>query len=372
GGGAVHCVVNDWENHRIVDLAERIGASWSAGFHRYLLARSRNPLSLLKTAARVARTSAGFLRTAARFRPTHVLLPEYGAVAKNFPALLWLRARGVTTVLRLGNAPPRGRFYTQFFRRAVDPAVSRYVCTSEYVRGELLRHGVSRRKTCVIYNALHVDRRPSDGTERPERQANRLIYVGQIIPEKNVHVLLDAVGLLRRRGADVTLDVVGPMEGWVPEGHKGYRERLLERAEVPDLAGRVRFHGRRSDVIDLMASASLHVAPSSEEMGEGCPNVVLEAKSAGLPTVAFALGPYPELIAHGETGWLCRGIDPEALADGIAAMLSDPERLRRSGEAARRSLRDYGWDRFAARWAAVFAERGIPSADRPLTTDEEH
>src|SRR5439155_11135154 len=34
-GGSVHCVVNDWENHRIVPLAERIGASWSVGSYRY-------------------------------------------------------------------------------------------------------------------------------------------------------------------------------------------------------------------------------------------------------------------------------------------------------------------------------------------------
>lgn len=354
-GGEVHCTVNDWENHRIAELAKRIGASWSPVYCQYQLSRSGLPRHLLKTAAGIARTAGGMLRAASRFKPTHVLLPEYGAVARNLPALLWLRARGVAVVLRLGNAPPPGKFYRRFFRFAVEPAVTRYVCTSEYVRGELLRHGVSRRKTTVIYNALPHDRWLASAASINDRASDRLIYVGQIIPEKNVDLLLSAVGLLRRKGRDVSLDIVGPMDGWVPDGYRGYRERLRSRANEPDLRGSVRFLGHRADVSNLLAAASLHVAPSSVEMREGCPNVVLESKAAGLPTVAFCVGPYPELITDGETGWLCRSLDAAALADVIAEALRDRGRLRQTGEAARGSLPNFGWDRFAAEWSAVFS-----------------
>ncbi|MGC1272189.1 MAG: glycosyltransferase family 4 protein [Planctomycetaceae bacterium] len=368
GGGAVHCIVNEWENHRIVDLAERIGASWSIGRYGYAVRRTRNPIELLMTAFRVARTSVELCREVARFRPTHVLLPEYGSIIRNYPALLALRVCGIKTVLRLGNAPPEKLFYRRFFRWVVDPAVEHYVCVSEFVRDELIRYGIPRHKTSVIYNSLQIDREDKVDSRPQQRFQNRLIYVGQIIPEKNVRVLIEAIGLLRRRNVDVTLDIVGPFEGWTREGYREYREQFLARANEPDLRNCVRFLGRRNDVIDLMSAASLHVAPSSDEMGEGCPNVVLEAKSAGLPTVAFNLGPYPELIEHGETGWLCDDQNETSLADGIAAMLAEPERLMNLGDAARKSLRKFSRKRFSSRWIGLFS--GNAESAAPETNDE--
>ena len=53
------------------------------------------------------------------------------------------------------------------------------------------------------YRALHGRKIPG-----------RVIFVGQIIPEKGVDLLLDALAMVRGRGVDATLDVVGDMDGW--------------------------------------------------------------------------------------------------------------------------------------------------------------
>jgi hypothetical protein len=46
-GMADHCIVNSWENHLIVALAEQIGASCSIAYYRYRLRRhTRNPIKL--------------------------------------------------------------------------------------------------------------------------------------------------------------------------------------------------------------------------------------------------------------------------------------------------------------------------------------
>ncbi len=346
-GAAVHCIVNDWENHRIVPMAERIGATWSEGYYRFALGRpGGNPLVLLRYVAQILRTSYGLWRDCRQFLPSHVLLPEYAAVLRNFPALVYLRLRGVTTILRLGNAPPQGPLYRRLFRWVVHPAVSRIVCNSAFVLHALLAHGIREAKTTVIYNTLATDRR--GGADGPLQEPDKIIYVGQVIPEKKVHLLLDAVRQLRQRGFRARLEIVGPMTGWAAPQYEGYRERLLAQASDPDLAGCVQFVGQRDDVSKRMATAAVHVCPS--DMAEGCPNVVLEAKQAGVPTVAFALGPYPELIKHAENGWLCPQVSGSSLADGIAAFLSDPDLRRRAGERARESLRDFSRERFAAQW----------------------
>ena len=58
------------------------------------------------------------------------------------------------------------------------------------------------------------------------RIPGRIIFVGQIIPEKGLDLLLDAVALLRARGVDATLDVVGDIDGWESPAYRGHRAAL--------------------------------------------------------------------------------------------------------------------------------------------------
>jgi glycosyltransferase involved in cell wall biosynthesis len=134
------------------------------------------------------------------------------------------------------------------------------------------------------------------------------------------------------------------------------------RASRRDLASRVRFLGVREDVPALLARASVHCCPSRPEQKEGFAVVNLEAKRAGLPSVVFPTGSLPEMISHGEDGWICRDVSVDALVEGLEFFLSDPERLRRAGEKARASDRLYSRERFAAQWAEEF---GLP----PIATE---
>ncbi|MGH2405822.1 MAG: glycosyltransferase, partial [bacterium] len=68
---------------------------------------------------------------------------------------------------------------------------------------------------------------------------------------------------------------------------------------------------------------------------EGLPVSLLEAMAMGRPTVATRVGGVPEVIASGETGVLVEPGDANGLAEGILSLLSDPDRRRRMGEAAR-------------------------------------
>ena len=75
-----------------------------------------------------------------------------------------------------------------------------------------------------------------------------MIFVGQIIPDKGLDLLLDAIALLRGRGVDATLDVVGDIDGWEAPEYRGHRAALRDRAARPDLAGAVNFSDYREDV----------------------------------------------------------------------------------------------------------------------------
>ena len=210
----------------------------------------------------VLRVSLNLLRVSRAVKPTHVLLPDFEATLRNLPTLLWLRLRGVRIVARMGNAPSTGRFYRLLWRWVLNPAVDRFVANSDFTRRELVAHGVSAGKIETITNIAPRGRgAPVDQPRVP----GRVVFVGQIIPEKGLDLLLEAIALVRAGGVDATLDVVGDVDGWEAPAYHGYRASVRERANAPDLAGAIQYLGRREDVPAVMARASVHCCPSRPE-----------------------------------------------------------------------------------------------------------
>lgn len=367
-GAAVHCVFNVWENHRIVPLAEAIGASWTTGPYWETLDRhARHPRKVLLMVADILRTSRALLRDARRFRPTHVLMSDFLGVIRNAPALFWLRRRGVPVVLRVGMAPTPGHTYRKVWRWGVAPFVDLFVANSDYTRDEILAHGIPASRVERVYNTVPLRDRPAAASQR---DPGKVVYAGQIIPPKGIDLLLEAVALLAARGLDVRLDVIGQIDGWESADFAGYRAGLVARAGRPDLAGRVRFLGWRDDVPALMATAAVHCCPSLPEIREAFGVVNLEAKQAGIPSVVFRTGALPELIRHGVDGWICDAVTVEALVEGLAWFLADPERRAAAGQAARDSLALFGREEFDAAWWRCFEPRRPEPRHRHAAADD--
>jgi len=361
-GAASHAIVNSWENFRITPLAEASGSSWSTGPYWYPLRRRHvTPLATLRMIVEVTRVSGHLLRTARRIRPTHVLLPEFEAILRNWPALVVLRARGVQVLSRQGTAPAQGRFYGYLWRWILDPVVDRYVANSPFTRREILAHGIAADKVATIDNMSPRRMRAAGGTD--DRIPGRVIYIGQIIPGKGLDLLLDAVAIVRSHGVDATLDVVGQIDGWEAAEYAGHRAAIRERAARADLDGAVAFLGYRDDIPALLGRSALHCCPSRPELREGFGIVVLEAKVAGVASVVTPSGNLPDMIVHGVDGWVAAGADAEAIAAGLEFFLRRPEELARAGQAARLSAEKYSEERFASAWAATFARHELEHSD---------
>jgi glycosyltransferase involved in cell wall biosynthesis len=270
-----------------------------------------------------------------------------------------MRVRGQPIVISVvQNAPTTtSAFYRAMWRYLIDPLTTRFVCNSQYTQAELAKNGVRGAKVEWIYNMAPT--RNAAPMQEPTPPSD-VVYVGQLIPEKGVGVLLEAIASLNRRGRAVTLNVVGDLTGWVHPLFHGYRESLIARADAPDLAGRVRFLGWREDIPSVMNAASIHCCPSLIELREAFGNVVAEAKLCGRPSIVTRSGALPEVVAHRVDGWVCDEVTAEGIAEGIDYFLSDPERLRDASSAARESYaRSFGRERFEERWAQLL---GLPAA----------
>jgi len=139
-----------------------------------------------------------------------------------------------------------------------------------------------------------------------------------LTPWKGQDVFLEAA-------ARVPAPVCFELMGGIPAKDAAYVAALRERAEQPDLAGRVSFLGHVDDPVGRLRTWSLAVSPSVEP--EACPLNVLEAMSVGVPMVVTDHGGAAELIA--DAGLRVTPKDPEALAAGIIAALEDAAEHRR-------------------------------------------
>jgi N-acetyl-alpha-D-glucosaminyl L-malate synthase BshA len=134
---------------------------------------------------------------------------------------------------------------------------------------------------------------------------------------------------LVRRQIDAKLLLVG--EG--PE--KIFARELLKELHLTD---HVHFLGEQDYLESILAMSDLLLLPSEQE---SFGLVALEAMSCGVPVVGSRVGGLPEVVVHGETGYLFPVGEIREMADASVGLLSNPEAHRRMSEAARKWSREH-------------------------------
>jgi N-acetyl-alpha-D-glucosaminyl L-malate synthase BshA len=110
------------------------------------------------------------------------------------------------------------------------------------------------------------------------------------------------------------------------------RPRAIEAAQAMGVEDRVVFLGKHGAVEELLPCADLFLLPSqSESFGLAA----LEAMASGAPVVASNAGGLPEVIPHGEAGYLFEPGDVEGMTEGAIEILSDKDRWKAFSKAGR-------------------------------------
>jgi N-acetyl-alpha-D-glucosaminyl L-malate synthase BshA len=110
------------------------------------------------------------------------------------------------------------------------------------------------------------------------------------------------------------------------------RPRAVEAAQALGVEDRVVFLGKHGAVEELLPCADLFLLPSqSESFGLAA----LEAMASGVPVVASNVGGLPEVVPHGEAGYLIEAGDVDGMTAGAIEILSDPDRWKAFSEAGR-------------------------------------
>ncbi len=197
---------------------------------------------------------------------------------------------------------------------AVSPSVAAYLRTV----------GVTEEQIALIPNGVPSRMSAQEGPV--EKSPPVLGFVGLLRPRKGLEVLLEAAGVLRQRGTEFRIRIVGRFE------ELDYERQIHALAEKLGLAPFIDWRGFRREVDLELDQMSLLVFPSI--LPEGMPMVLLETMAAGVPIVASDIHGVRGLLSDEKDALLVPPENAEALANSVARLLNDPNTRNRLKHAA--------------------------------------
>lgn len=143
--------------------------------------------------------------------------------------------------------------------------------------------------------------------------ASVILLPGRLTRWKGHHVLLEAISKLQRR--DIFCVLLGS-----DQGRKEYRHEIERTIQDKGLSGLVRIVDHCKDMPAAYMASAIVISASTDPEGFG--RVPVEAQAMGRPIIASDHGGAQETIMRGETGWLVKPGDPDALAEAINQALA--------------------------------------------------
>jgi glycosyltransferase involved in cell wall biosynthesis len=219
---------------------------------------------------------------------------------------------------------PCSRFGAEFYPELIDKA-------------HVILGGVDLRRFC-----------PDPGSER----SHRALFVGRLLPHKGIDLLIDAL--------PSTLDLLVVGRAY----DRAYRDYLHTQAR----GKRVEFRESVEDdeLIEAYRTSRVVILPSvyHPTLGPPAPKAellgltLLEAMACATPVVCTDVGGMPEIVTHGETGFVVSPDDPAAMATALSRLVEDDGLWRSMSSAALERARTLSWDAVAQRCVDLYESSG--------------
>ena len=206
---------------------------------------------------------------------------------------------------------------------------------------DAMEYAIARHKV-VIPNYSDISSLSSGTSGTSGASSQTIISLGRMTPEKDFAMLLRAWHIVSKAVPTANLAIYGD----------GPERNMLERLAVQlGISGSVSLNHSVSDVEAVYSRATLLVMSSRFE---GFGMVILEAMQRGVAVVSVDAPHGPRYLLGGGGGILTER-SPQALADAIIRLLTDPDLTQRIGQDATKAAERYDKDRIISMWENVMA-----------------
>ncbi|MBN2394318.1 MAG: glycosyltransferase family 4 protein [Anaerolineae bacterium] len=225
-------------------------------------------------------------------------------------------------------------------RRSPLPRYEHCICVSNYVCQRLVSQGFIPESSVVIHNGVDLAIFSSDrrfaSTSQPQQL--RCLIAGRVTPEKGIHTVVEAFGMLQAQEADnitsITLTILG-------SGPDDYAARLREQVAAHHLEEIVKFRvpvprEHMPEVLkqyDALVLASEHAEPLAR--------AIQEAMAMGLLVIGTITGGSGELLVHEKTGFVFESGDPKSLAAQLERALHNRDLAGQLAEQGQKAVEQY-------------------------------
>ncbi len=148
----------------------------------------------------------------------------------------------------------------------------------------------------VVYHGLPMDQYRPTGKKREDF----FVWLGRVVPDKGVHLAIEAA-----KQAHVRIVLAGTIDRYVQESTQYFHQKIEPLID----GNQVKYIGpvNLKEKVSLLSRARGFLNPIQWEEPFGM--VMIEAMGVGCPVISFARGAAPEIIVHGETGFLVNDLD---------------------------------------------------------------
>ena len=200
----------------------------------------------------------------------------------------------------------------------------------------LTKQKYKKEKVCLVSNGVDGDFFAVRPEEKEKHRKNNgfseqdfiFCCVARLSKEKNQALLIQSFAALHAKHPSVRLLLVG-------EGSE--REKLEQTARQYQVEKEVVFVGEVSDVREYLQISDVFVLASYIE---SLPLALLEACSCGLPAIVSKEGDMPQVVVHGETGFVFNGTDPLLLTVLMAELFENKDLRLQMGQKSRTRVRE--------------------------------
>jgi glycosyltransferase involved in cell wall biosynthesis len=207
--------------------------------------------------------------------------------------------------------------------------------------------GLDRSKIDVVWPGIALEDYRNLAAEPSISRPLTIGFLARFVPEKGLHLLVDAFIHLVRSGEFPNLRLVAG--GYLSRAYQTYIDGIRKTIRNNGLENRIKLLGtlERAEKLDFFKQIDVFSVPATYREPKGLS--ILEALASGVPVVQPDHGAYPEWVNATHGGLLHRPHDNADLAEKLAILLRDADLRRRMGQEGQQAA----WEKFSSERMAV-------------------